>query len=51
MKKIIKFSKKISDISAIKKDFFSDNKTYLNRAKKDLSFYTKKKGSGVKIVK
>ena len=38
MKKIIKFSKKISDISNIKKDFFTDNKVYLDRAKKGFKF-------------
>ncbi len=43
MKKIIKFSKKISDISNIKKDFFTDNKVYLDRAKKGFKFYVKEK--------
>ncbi len=43
MKKIIKFSKKISDISSIKKDFFSDNKLYLDRAKRGFRLYVKEK--------
>ena len=43
MKKIIKFSKKISDISSIKKDFFSDNKVYLDRAKRGFRLYVKEK--------
>ena len=43
MKKLIKFSKKISDISSIKKDFFTDNKIYLDRAKKGFKLYVKEK--------
>tara|TARA_B100000965_G_scaffold406839_1_gene449451 strand:- start:19601 stop:20602 length:1002 start_codon:yes stop_codon:yes gene_type:complete len=39
MKKIIKYSKKISDVSDIKKDFFSINKKYLNKALKENQLY------------
>ena len=41
MKKIIKFSKKSSDISSIKKDFFSSNKIYLKDAIKINKLYSK----------
>ena len=41
MKKIIKFSKKISDVSIIKKDFFDINKKYLDKALKENKFYIK----------
>ena len=39
MKKIIKYSKKISDVSEIKKDFFSVNKDYLKKAIKENELY------------
>ena len=52
MKKIIQFSKKISDIKKIKKDFFTDNKKYLKTANRGFKLYVKeKKGLIVKIVK
>ena len=52
MKKIIQFSKKISDIKEIKKDFFTDNKKYLKTANRGFKLYVKeKKGLIVKIVK
>lgn len=43
MKKIILFSKKISDVSKLKSDFFHDNKVYLNRATKGFKLYLKEK--------
>ena len=41
MKKVIKFSKKISDISTIKKDFFISNVKYLKNALKINKLYSK----------
>ena len=43
MKKIIQFSKKISDIKEIKKDFFTDNKKYLKTANRGFKLYVKEK--------
>ena len=43
MKKIILFSKKISDVNKLKRDFFHDNKVYLNRTTKGFKLYLKEK--------
>lgn len=43
MKKIITFSKKISDVSKLKSDFFHDNKVYLDRTTKGFKLYLKEK--------
>ncbi len=40
MKKIVIYSKKISDVSNIKKDFFDVNKKYLDKALKENKLYT-----------
>ena len=43
MKKIVQFSKKISDIKKIKKDFLTDNKKYLKTANRGFKLYVKEK--------
>jgi hypothetical protein len=43
MKKILKFSKKISDVSSLKKDFFTENNIYLKKSKKEYRLYKKEK--------
>ena len=43
MNKIIKFSKKISDVSELKKDFFTENNIYLKKSKREFNIYKKEK--------
>lgn len=43
MKKIIQFSKKISDVSNLKKDFFTENSIYLKKSKREYKLYKKEK--------
>ena len=52
MKKIIQFSKKISDVSNLKKDFFTENSIYLKKSKREYKLYKKRKEElDVKIAK